>query len=169
MREYKFRAKAIEQFIDGDQWVYGFGVHVVELANGEKEYVLYSVNGTYQVDPETVGQYTGLQDKNGKEIYEGDIVRKIYKDYLEAKDYDAPLEVGSEWGGGTVINVDVEDDGWTELTLGGYHDIVTLERFRFWLRNEGFGYEGEDLQDPTEYEVIGTRWDNPELLGEVRD
>ncbi|MNN69049.1 hypothetical protein D3C81_1848000 [compost metagenome] len=70
MREYKFRAKAIEEMADGDQLVYGFGVHVVELVNGEKEYVLHTENGTYQVDPKTVGQYTG--DKNRG--YEGDIL-----------------------------------------------------------------------------------------------
>ena len=35
-------------------------------------------------------------------------------------------------------------------------DVVTMDRFPwFWLENEEFGYEGEDLQSPEEYEIIG--------------
>lgn len=65
-REIKFRGISIEPLVGGDQWVYGFGVHVVEYTDVRKDYVMYSNNGQpYQVDPETVGQlvygdnYTG--------------------------------------------------------------------------------------------------------------
>ena len=65
----KFKAKRL----DGKGWVCGYFYE----ENRQKESKL-NRNPTYQVDPSTVCQFTGLKDSEGKEIWEGDIVHDSY-------------------------------------------------------------------------------------------
>lgn len=67
MREIKFRGKRL----DNGEWVHG-DLHIRTPFPHIHSEIDYS---RVKIDPHTVGQFTGLHDKNGKEIYEGDIVR----------------------------------------------------------------------------------------------
>ena len=86
----KFKAKRL----DNGEWVYGYfyeengNTYIIE--NRQKESKL-NRNITYQVDPSTVCQFTGLKDCEGNEIWEGDIISSPHFERVATVKWDDSL------------------------------------------------------------------------------
>ena len=147
MREIKFRGKIKQDTITGKyefDWFFGDLVReadtgktfIVDLAHFTKLVTLHDV--LVEVIPETIGQFTGPKDKNGKEIYEGDIV--IFETDKRNKEL------------------------YTKRTLivkyndGGFYLFYEDGKEYNYIENEGIRDYIERL------EVIGNIYENPELL-----
>lgn len=146
MREILFRGKSLYygHFVEG--WVGPFTNGGYEgksnrmcIRNG-----MYAAN-IHEVDPQTIGQYTGLTDKNGTKIFDGDIVKyHYYFDDMDTTTFDL---------------ISKENTITARITIGN---------FGIYFENNGLiGYLLEYL-DPYgkegDIEVIGNIYDNPELL-----
>lgn len=150
MREIKFRAK------HGKEWVYG------DLRLTSREPHIWTDPYTsHIINTETIGQYTGLKDKNGKEIYEGDILRveefKNESDSMEKSEklyevFDLEDMKGKKrreyitpvcWENGAfVMSVLQENDTYLDVLYGDMR--LSFPIFIF--------------------EIIGNIYDNPELI-----
>ena len=132
MREILFRGKRL----NNGEWVEGFfvnqyGSSAIYVNEWGTEYAF----DNYHVDINTVGQFTGLTDKNGKKIFEGDIVKAIEREHDEDEN---PI---------VVIGKMIFDDCCFGLKAKKVFDFYAP----IWDKN-------------IELEVIGNVYDNPELL-----
>lgn len=155
MREILFRGKRTDDY----EWIEGS--LCTTIPSDEDFYTIsyFDFEGYYieeKVIPETVGQYTGLTDKNGKKIFEGDIIR--YSDSGEYEMYLESLECPEEYDGINFKNM------WTinEVVYG-----IAINYPAFDLNRHDWEVNG--LSNLSEsgcyfYEVIGNIHDNPELL-----
>ena len=145
MRKILFRGKRL----DNGEWIQGFFAIL-----GDDYYIAPDINAYtsmggrgkgrcmlfgnyYQVIPETVGQFTGLIDKNSKKIFEGDII-KIVPDY----DYSDDYSISKVYSYNGILCIDYHGDDFDFTALGFLKDYLPDGNF----------------------EVIGNIHDNPELL-----
>lgn len=142
MREIKFRGKRL----GNGEWVCGHHAKDMNYVGTDQfEYIDCIIDRSkgpsegmwFEVDPKTIGQFTGLHDKNGKEIYEGD--------YLRCKKYI----------GGNFVEHCYEL-GYVEYVHGafGLH------------RKHGFYRPFKDWLEDYDIEIIGNVHENPELVNE---
>lgn len=156
MREILFRGKRA----DNGEWETGSLVIIRDGCSDKEVFIADKMTGYHTpVIPETVGQYTGLTDKEGQKIFEGDIVQ-----YNTLEDFDCQSVVkygryeqdgsSGEYKKRNCIGLYAEVDNftcpdWCENELERFPDYLVQQNI---------------LEIASKCEVIGNIYDNPELL-----
>ena len=136
MREILFRGKRK----DNGEWVYGN--YAVTDNNEKQHFIFQNKSFEFEVNPKTVGQYTGLIDKNDKKIFEGDILKP---------DYDNNSYYRVTWDSGK-LHLNIEE-----------YCFNDSEGKALWSWCENIAdYQINGCVDNCE--IIGNIYDNPELL-----
>ena len=136
MREILFRGKRV----DNEQWLEGSLVNNVFFHADTKGAIPYIINPyeyeeydcmedigelAVEVAPETVGQFTGLLDKHGRKIFEGDIVKATY-DCGPAGEIERIVEVVFDSFGTNLQDWIFKEDGYLPEVIGTIHDNPEL-------------------------------------------
>lgn len=162
-REILFRAKTIKD----NEWVQGAYCHYDDIKDNGKDdcdYIIEKHNGECfpfkEVIPETIGQFTGLTDKNGEKIFEGDIIR-------QQTFHKLPLKYDSEKAKKDHIEYLIKKCGAIFDNEEHYHKDyiweVEFENARFYpFADDNFEWGNFDWNTP--FEVIGNIFENEELL-----
>jgi uncharacterized phage protein (TIGR01671 family) len=111
MRTIKFRGLRL----DGKGWV--VGSLLCPHAGNESTYIIGCNGSDFEVKPETVGQFTGLTDKNGVEVFEGDIIGELVVSY--SGDNHESLGMHAGW----YLQRD-NFESWMELESDFYHEVT---------------------------------------------
>ena len=134
-REILFRGKRT----DNGEWVEGYLCECHHKDTGKYDYAIQEMfeNGyiMHEVIPETVGQYTGLTDKNGRKIFEGDIL-------------GAHLDVNYPENE-TIAVIVWANNAWCIQELGAEPDIIGDDE----LKNDGWEIIGNIHDNPELMEV----------------
>ena len=139
-RQIKFRGKPIDPYYNVD-FVYGF--YMEDLNDGEVVPYIFDEQIKVEVVPDSVGQFTGIKDKNGNDIFEGDILQFSDK---------------KEWYRITTILKSKEfcEEVWSNHEKYPYERrIIEIPNCYEWILSS-------EIQDW--WEVIGTIHTKPELL-----
>ena len=136
MREILFRAKDEAS----NKWVYGYyvhlpsaagSVHIMQVPAGNPD----ENNTAYYIIPETVGEYTGLTDRNGKKIFEGDILK---------------------------ISEGNDEDDYVIQKVYAYRGVLCVD---YWTPDWDFNALAFlDNDNGFVFEIVGNIHDNPELV-----